>query len=93
MIVVFDTPPILNLARIDRLELLANLDQQVLIPPVVHHELLCARHEGHTSIFEELHRALESWLVLARPRTSSSLLKLYNHVLITAGGRIDPYSR
>jgi len=56
LIVVSDTSPILNLARIDRLDLLPNLYQQVLIPPAVHHELLGDHHEGRAA----LERALES---------------------------------
>jgi len=39
LIVVSDTSPILNLSLIGRLDILARLYQQVLIPPAVHREL------------------------------------------------------
>ena len=39
MIVVSDTSPVLNLARVGRLELLALLYKQVIIPTAVHAEL------------------------------------------------------
>jgi predicted nucleic acid-binding protein len=39
LIVVSDTSPVLNLARIERLEILQSLYQQVLIPPAVSEEL------------------------------------------------------
>ena len=45
MIVVSDTSPILNLRRINRLELLSSLYTQVLIPPAVFAEL--GANTGH----------------------------------------------
>lgn len=62
MIVVSDTPPILNLARIGRLELLASLYKQVLIPPAVHSELIAS----HLTPAMDL--ACKSWLTIATPK-------------------------
>jgi predicted nucleic acid-binding protein len=45
LIVVSDTSPILNLARINRLQLLASLYQQVLIPSAVYDELVISRRD------------------------------------------------
>jgi predicted nucleic acid-binding protein len=63
LIVVSDTSPILNLARIGRLDLLRLLYQQVLIPVAVHDELLAAMRPLPTPIdFASL-----PWLTIARP--------------------------
>ena len=72
MIVISDTSPILNLARIELLDLLPNLYQQVLIPPAVHHELLRTHYEGRAA----LERALESWLVVAWPKNEQLVAQL-----------------
>ena len=45
MIVVSDTSPILNLARIGRLELLPSLYQQVLVPVAVYEELTASKRD------------------------------------------------
>jgi predicted nucleic acid-binding protein len=63
LIVVSDTSPILNLARIGRLDFLRLLYQQVLIPAAVHDELLAAMRPLPTPIdFASL-----PWLMVARP--------------------------
>ncbi len=59
MIVISDTSPILNLSRIGRLELLARLYEQVLIPPAVYREL--ARSDMGDPLIES---ASPSWLVV-----------------------------
>lgn len=61
MIVVSDTSPILNLARIGRLELLPSLYHQVLIPSVVHRELTFSRRDLPAAI----DFAAEPWLIVA----------------------------
>jgi predicted nucleic acid-binding protein len=45
LIVVSDTSPVLNLARIGRLELLPLLYRQVLIPSTVYEELTAYRND------------------------------------------------
>ena len=62
MIVVSDTSPILNLARIGRLELLASLYRQVLIPPAVHAELMAS------NLTPAMDLACNSWLTIAVPK-------------------------
>lgn len=61
MIVVSDTSPILNLARIGRLELLIDLYHQVLIPSSVYEEL--SRNQGEISSAVNLFSA--PWLTIA----------------------------
>jgi uncharacterized protein len=61
LIVVSDTSPILNLARIGRLELLPSLYHQVLIPSGVYGELTASRRDLPPSI----DLASESWLIIA----------------------------
>lgn len=65
MIVVSDTSPILNLARIGRLELLPGLYQQVLVPSKVHGEL----RDSLDAVSLDL-GSLE-WLVVAAPEDRS----------------------
>lgn len=62
MIVVSDTSPLLNLARIGRLELLVHLYGHVLIPPGVYEELV--RNQNDTSWIEPSSTA---WLTVASP--------------------------
>ena len=61
MIVVSDTSPILNLARIGRLELLESLFHQVLIPSAIHDELNASQRDLPPAI----DFASETWLVVA----------------------------
>ena len=61
MIVVSDTSPILNLARIGRLELLHLLYRQVLIPSAVYEELTFYKHDLPTMI----DLASAPWLIVA----------------------------
>lgn len=61
MIVVSDTSPILNLARIGRLERLPALYRQVLIPSAVHEELIALLSDFSDAIDV----ALQSWLYVA----------------------------
>lgn len=61
MIVVSDTSPVLNLARIGRLELLPLLYHQVLIPSAVLEELTASKPDLPPSI----DFASEPWLIVA----------------------------
>lgn len=61
MIVVSDTSPVLNLARIGRLGLLPSLYHQVLIPSAVYAELTASRINLPPSI----DLASETWLIVA----------------------------
>jgi hypothetical protein len=64
VIVVSDTSPVLNLARIGRLELLRSLYGQVLIPTAVHAELRVAlANSGQGSDFFQL-----EWVVVDAAR-------------------------
>ena len=71
MIVVSDTSPILNLARIGRLELLASLYKQVLIPPAVFGELAVSR-----DALPVMDLASVSWIVLETPRNQDRVQEL-----------------
>ncbi|MGA2268032.1 MAG: DUF3368 domain-containing protein [Bryobacteraceae bacterium] len=72
MIVVSDTSPILNLARIGRLELLASLYQQVLIPPAVSAELAFSRDD----VFPITDVASIPWLMIGTPRDQDRVQEL-----------------
>ena len=61
MIVVSDTSPVLNLARIGRLELLALLYRQVLIPSAVYDELTAYK----SGLPGAIDLASRPWLVVA----------------------------
>jgi hypothetical protein len=61
VIVVSDTSPLLNLARIRRLEFLSALYGRVLIPPAVLTELKA--NAGSIPEWAEVVSALQSWLV------------------------------
>jgi hypothetical protein len=61
LIVVSDTSPILNLARIGRLELLQSLYRQVVIPSAVYAELTDARRDLPPAI----DLGSMSWLMVA----------------------------
>lgn len=64
MIVVSDTSPILNLARVGRLELLYALYNRVLIPPAVYKELTAAKLDE--SLLTDL--TSTPWLVVDTPK-------------------------
>ena len=70
MIVVSDTSPILNLARIRRLDLLASLYAQVLIPTAVRAELTTLKDQFSQTVA----MALDSWLVTETP-TDQALVR------------------
>ena len=72
MIVVSDTSPILNLVRVRRLDLLASLYGQVLIPLAVYAELNVLR--GDSS--EGVGLAASSWLVTESPKNEELVLQL-----------------
>ena len=61
MIVVSDTSPVLNLARIGRLQLLALLYHQVLIPSAVYDELTVSKSDLPPAI----DLAAQPWLMVA----------------------------
>ena len=70
MIVVSDTSPILNLARINQIDLLRTLYVQVLVPPAVHSELarsLATDPQQYASI---------SWLSVETPHDNALIAKL-----------------
>lgn len=72
MIVVSDTSPILNLARIGRLELLASLYQQVVIPAAVYAELTAAKRDLPFAIDP----ASMPWLAITTPKDHDRVQKL-----------------
>ena len=72
MIVVSDTSPILNLARIGRLELLPSLYEQVVIPPAVFGELTASASQD----FPAIDTARNSWLLLGTPKDQERVLQL-----------------
>lgn len=76
MIVVSDTSPILNLARVRRLDLLPALYGQVLIPPAVHNELTRAKNVEPRVI--EL--ALNSWLTVDTAKNEELVLQLCRNI-------------
>jgi hypothetical protein len=61
--VISDTGPLIALAKVDRLVLLEQLFERVLIPPAVHRELLAK--SGPESTF--LDEALLSLIAVAQP--------------------------
>jgi len=72
LIVVSDTSPILNLARIGRLGLLPSLYEQVLIPPAVFGELTASTSQD----FPAIDTARNSWLLLGTPKDQQRVLQL-----------------
>lgn len=72
MIVVSDTSPILNLARIGRLELLASLYKQVLIPPAVFGELAVSRN----AVLPVINAASASWIIVETPKDQDRVREL-----------------
>ena len=72
MIVVSDTSPVLNLARIGRLELLHLLYKQVLIPSAVFAELTASKRDLPPAI----DLASELWLIVASPTDQQRVQEL-----------------
>ena len=72
MIVVSNTSPVLNLARIGRLELPPFLYNQVIIPSAVYEELLAAKADLSAAV----DLASLPWLVVATARDQSRVRKL-----------------
>lgn len=71
MIVVSDTSPLLNLARIGRLQLLEQLYHKVLIPSAVNHELL-----SQASVLPILDFASIPWLIVADAQNRNRVSEL-----------------
>ena len=76
MIVVSDTSPILNLARISRLELLPLLYRQVLIPPAVFQELTASKRD----LPPALDLAAAPWLTVAAPHNTKRVQELRDYL-------------
>jgi len=72
LIVVSDTSPILNLARIGRLELLPLLYHQVLIPPTVYAELTRSKVDLPPAI----DLASAPWLIIAAAKDQNRVQEL-----------------
>jgi hypothetical protein len=72
LIVVSDTSPVLNLARINRLKLLPLLYRQVLIPSAVFEELTKAR----SVLAPAIDLTAESWLFVATPQDQKRVQEL-----------------
>jgi len=67
VIVVSDSSPLIALARIGRLSLLASLYRRILIPPEVHHEVTVAGHDLPGA--REVRNA--GWIEVATRRSSA----------------------
>lgn len=72
LIIVSDTSPILNLARVGRLELLTLLYKQVFVPPTVLAELTAVGSD----VFATIDIALNSWLVVRAPKNQERIQDL-----------------
>jgi predicted nucleic acid-binding protein len=72
LIVVSDTSPLLNLARISRLELLPQLYGEVLIPSAVFDELTASKRDLPPAI----DFAAEPWLIVATPHDQNRVQEL-----------------
>ncbi len=70
MIVVSDTSPVLNLLRIGRMNLLAALYRQVIIPTSVYAELTDPRHAYASEL------AAIPWITVAAPHDRHRVLEL-----------------
>ena len=84
MIVVSDTSPVLNLARIGRLELLPLLYDEVLIPSAVYEELTASKHDLPPGIDV----ALASWLTVATATNHKLVQELVDFWIVNIIGRI-----
>ena len=76
MIVVSDTSPVLNLARIGRLRLLPLLYGQVLIPSAVFEELTASKQDLPPAI----DLVSEPWLIVASAKDAARVQKLRGHL-------------
>jgi uncharacterized protein len=76
LIVVSDTSPVLNLARIGRLELLALLYQQVIIPSAVHEELIRSKSDLPPAI----DLASQPWLIVAAANDRKRVKELHEYL-------------
>ena len=72
MIVISDTSPILNLARIGRLELLPALYHDVIIPLAVYEELVASKRDLPPAV----DFASEPWLTVAAPKNQVKVREL-----------------
>jgi uncharacterized protein len=76
LIVVSDTSPILNLARIGRLELLPLLYHEVVIPSAVYQELTASRKDLPPAI----DLASLPWLIVATARDQKRVQEIREHL-------------
>jgi predicted nucleic acid-binding protein len=76
LIVVSDTSPVLNLARIGRLRLLPLLYGQVLIPSAVFEELTASKQDLPPAI----DLVSEPWLIVASAKDGARVQKLRGHL-------------
>ncbi len=76
MIVVSDTSPVLNLARIGRLQLLPLIYGQVLIPATVFEELTASKRDLPPAI----DLASEPWLIVASAQDQARVQELRTHL-------------
>jgi len=76
LIVVSDTSPILNLARVRRLDILPSLYGQVLIPSAVFNELARAKNV----VSREIELALNSWLTVGTVKNQELVLQLCRNI-------------
>ncbi len=76
MIVVSDTSPVLNLARIGRLQLLPMLYGQVLLPSAVFEELVASRQDLPPAI----DLAAEPWLIVASANARARVQELLEYL-------------
>lgn len=76
MIVVSDTSPVLNLARIERLELLVLLYRQVVIPSAVQEELL----RSESDLPRAIDLASQPWLIVATANDQERVRELHERL-------------
>lgn len=76
MIVVSDTSPVLNLARIGRLDLLPSLYHQVLIPSAVYEELIRSKSDLPPAI----DLASQPWLTVATANDQKRVQELRGYL-------------
>ncbi len=76
MIVVSDTSPVLNLARIGRLDLLPSLYHQILIPSAVYEELTRSKSD----LPPGMDPASQPWLMVATVNDQKRVQELREHL-------------
>ena len=76
MIVISDTSPILNLARIGRLQLLPQLYGSVLIPSAVFEELTASKRD----LLPAVDVSSEPWLIVASANDQARVRELREHL-------------